>query len=186
MKKRSAHCLMVLLALSLVLGLLSAPVYGESNVGVGGASPTARLNFQINIPTILYLQVGAVGAMVDTVSCNLSNIPGTGPVAMSSSGANPVPVRVATVVGTGQQVNLVADSSTGMTGGGSTIPFNQISFTAGGAFTGNTFNGGAAQVLQTFNGSGDRSGDYTFSYANANYYNAALYNGTVTYTLAFP
>jgi hypothetical protein len=186
MKNRNAHCLMVLLALSLVLGLLSAPVYGESNVGVGGANPTARLNFQITIPTIMYLQVGSPMATVDTVSCTLNNIPGSGPVAMSSSGTNPVPVQVATVVPLGQVVNLTADSSTGMTGGAIPIPFSKITCAATGAFSSYTFNDGAGQVLTSFTNSGNRTGNYAFTYANADYYEATTYTGTVTYTLAFP
>jgi hypothetical protein len=187
MKKRNAHCLMVLLALSLVLGLLSAPVYGESNVATGaGASPTARLNFEIRIPTILYLQVGSAGTgAVDTVSCNLTNIPGTGAVAMTTTG--PSTVRVAAVVPTGQNVRLLANSQTPLTaGGGNNILFSQISCAATGNFTSYTFNDSNAQVLDTFIGSGDRNGIYNFTYANDTFYAAGTYTGTVTYTLASP
>ncbi|MBM4289774.1 MAG: hypothetical protein FJ121_06115 [Deltaproteobacteria bacterium] len=186
MSKRNSHGIMVLLALSLVLGLLSAPVYGESNLGVGaGASPTARLNFEIRIPTILYLQVGSAGAgAIDTVSCDLSNIPGSGAVAMTSTGPNTV--RVAAVVPGTQNVRLLANSQTPLSaGGGNNILFSRISCTANGNFTSYTFNDTDNQVLETFQGSGNRTGTYAFTYANAatDYYPAGTYTGTVTYTL---
>jgi hypothetical protein len=190
MNKRNTHFTKGLLALSLVLvlGLLSGPVYGESNTAVGGTSPTARLNFEIRIPTILYLQVGAVGnGAVDTVSCNLSNIPGSGAVPMTSSGPNTV--RVAAMVPTGQSVRLLANSLTPLSAGaGNNILFSRISCTANGDFTSYTFDDSNAQVLNTFTGSGDRNGTYAFTYANAatDYYPAGTYTGTVTYTLASP
>jgi hypothetical protein len=187
MKKRNAHCLMVLLALSLVLGLLSAPVYGESNVATGaGASPTARLNFEIRIPTILYLQVGSVGTgVVDTVSCDLTNIPGSGAVPMTTTG--PSTVRVAAVVPSGQAVRLLANSQTPLTaGGGNNILFSKISCAASGNFSNYTFNDTNNQVLDTFTGSGNRLGTYAFTYANDTFYATGTYTGTVTYTLASP
>lgn len=177
---------LVLLALLVGLGGGQA-VWAESNLAVGG-SATSRLDFRITIPTILYLQVGTVGAVVDVVSCTLANIPGTGAVAMTSSGTNPVPVRVAALVPAGAAVRLLANSSTSLNfGGGLTpIPFDQISWVATGAFTSGTFNNNAAQVLNTFAGSGNRTGTYAFSYANANYYGTGIYTGRVTYTLSSP
>jgi hypothetical protein len=177
---------LVLLALLVGLGGGQA-VWAESNLAVGG-SATARLDFRVTIPTILYLQVGTVGAVVDVVSCTLANIPGTGAVAMTSSGTSPVPVRVAALVPAGAAVRLLANSSTALNfGGGLTpIPFDQISWVATGAFTSGTFNNNAAQVLNTFAGSGNRTGTYAFSYANANYYGTGIYTGRVTYTLSSP
>jgi len=152
-----------------------------------GAPTSAHLDFRITIPTILYLQVGTVGATVDRVTFAVVNLPGTGPVAGTSSGANPVPVRVAALVGAASTVTLRADSSTALNdGSGHTIPFDQISWTASGNFTGNTFSGTANQQLDQFTGPGNRTGTYTFSYANANYYPTGTYDGTVTYTLSSP
>jgi len=174
--------------LALLVGLGGGQaVWAESNLAVGG-SATARLDFQITIPTILYLQVGTVGGVIDVVSCTLANIPGTGPVAMTSSGANPVPVRAAALVPAGQTVRLLADSSTPLNFGGGLTPinFDQISWVGTGAFASGTFNNNAAQVLNTFTGSGDRNGTYAFSYANLNYYDSGIYTGRVTYTLSSP
>ena len=98
-----------------------------------GGSATARLDFSVTIPTILYLQIGTVGATIDVVSCTLANIPGTGAVAMTSGGTNPVPVRVAALVPAAAAVRLLANSSTALSnGGGGTIPFDQISWAGGG------------------------------------------------------
>ena len=184
MGNKKVHFFMGLLALSLVLGLLSGPALAESNFVVGG-STTARLNFQINIPTILSLQVGSINATVDTVACTLANIPGSGGVAMSSSGANPVPVNVAAVVPAGQAVRLMANSNTPMTNGTENINFDQITCAAVG-FTSYTFNNNAAQPLDSFTGSGLHTGSYAFTYANTLYPGTGTYNGQVTYTLTSP
>jgi hypothetical protein len=187
-RRKSKKFFMGLALLALLVGLGGGQaVWAESNLAVGG-SATARLDFSINIPTILYLQIGTVGAVVDVVSCTLSDVPGTGAKAMTSSGANPVPVRVSAMVGAGAAVRLLANSSTPLNfGGGLTpIPFDQISWVAAGAFASGTFNNNAAQVLDTFAGSGNRTGTYTFSYANANYYDSGIYTGRVTYTLSSP
>lgn len=179
---------MGLAILALLVGLGGSPaVYAESNFAVGG-SATARLDFSIAIPTILYLQVGTVGATVDVVSCTLANIPGTGAVKMTSSGGDPVPVRVAALVPAAATIRLLADSSAALSNGASKIPFDQISWVAGGTggFSSGTFDTNSGQVLNTFTGSGDRTGNYVFSYANKNFYDTGTYTGQVTYTLSSP
>ncbi len=176
---------------TLILGLCLALLFCyagsvKADAGSGPNSAVAHLNFSITIPTILYLQVGSTGAIIDTVSFAVNNIPGTGAVAGTSSGANPVPVRVAALAGAAATVTLTANSSTALTDGTSNIPFSEISWTATGDLTGNTFTGAASQQIAQFTGSGNRTGTYSFSYANANYYPASTYNGTVTYTLSSP
>lgn len=184
---KSKKFFMGLAILSLLVGLGGGQaVRAESNLVVGG-SATARLDFSITIPTILYLQVGTPGAgSIDVVSCTLKDIPGTGAVTMKSSGPNPVPVRVAALVPASQAIQLVADSSTGLKDGTAKIPFSQISWAAGGAFSKGTFEDSTKQVLDTFAGSGDRTGSYSFSYANDTYYGTGTYTGEVTYTLSSP
>lgn len=182
MRKDYKTFILAVLATFLVMGLLSAPALAESNSGA--ASAQARLDFQITIPSILYLQVGTDGAIVDLVSCTLTQTPGTGAVAMTSSGSNPVPVIMRALVASGQTVNLTADSSSGLNGGA--MPFSEISWAAGGVLSNGTFNNGVAQPLYNFAGPGEHIGDYAFSYANANFYPTGTYNGTVTYTLSTP
>ncbi|MCP4669363.1 MAG: hypothetical protein GY849_23775 [Deltaproteobacteria bacterium] len=176
----------------LVLGLVisaflyySGPVHADSDLAVGG-SASVDLDFQIQIPTILFLQVGTIGATIDTISFSVTDIPGTGAVAGASSGANPVPVRAAGFVGSGSTMTLTADSSTALTDGANTIPFSEISWTATGDFAGGTFSDAAAQQLDQFTGPGNRTGTYSFSYDNDTYYPASTYDGTVSYTLSSP
>ena len=173
---------MGLLALSLVLGLLSGPAFGESTTSVTN-STQARLNFQIVIPTILYLQVGSIGqGNIDQFSCTLNKFPGAGSIPMSCAGSSTVPVRVTVLAASGQPVKLTADSSTKM---GGTIPFTEITCAAGGVFSTYTFNNGVL-ALDSFTGSGLRQGTYAFTYANTQYHGTGTYTGQVTYTLASP
>jgi hypothetical protein len=187
MKSRKTGKLFVCLTLlALVLGLGGMPAArAESNLVVGN-NATVHLDFQITIPQILFLQVGTLGATQNVVSCTLSDIPGTGAVAMTSNGANPVPVRAAALVAASAPVRLLANSATPLSNGAATIPFTQISWTGAADFSSGTFSGAAGQVLDAFAGSGDRNGTYTFTYANANYYDVGTYTGEVTYTLASP
>jgi hypothetical protein len=177
---------------TLILGLCFAFLFSyvgsakaESNQS-SGADTTARLDFRITVPTILHLQVGTVGATRDLVTFALVDLPGTGAVAGVSSSANPVPVRVAALVGAASTVTLRADSSTALTSGTSTIPFSEISWTGAGGFANGTFNGTNNQQLDQFTGPGNRNGTYSFSYANNTYYPTGTYDGEVTYTLSSP
>jgi hypothetical protein len=148
-----------------------------------GTPTSAHLDFRVTIPTILYLAVGSTGATIDRVTFTVADLPGTGAVAGSAA----IPVRVAALVGANATVTLRADSSTALSdGGGHTIPFTEISWTASGDFTNNTFTGVNNQQLDQFTGAGNRTGNYTFSYANAGWYPTGTYDGEVTYTLSSP
>jgi len=179
---------------TLILGLCLALLFcyaGSANAMSSSSSGTPTsvyLDFRVTIPTILYLAVGTVGATRDLVTFAVTDLPGTGAVAGASSGANPVPVRVAALVGAAATVTLRADSSSPLTNGSTSIPFTEISWTAAGNFSSGAFSGAAAQQLDQFTGPGNRTGTYAFSYANNNYYPATVapYNGTVTYTLSSP
>jgi len=175
---------LALLALVIILAGGQA-VRAESNLVVGG-SATAHLDFQIKIPTILYLQVGTEGSAPDLVSCELKDLPGTGAVAMKSGSSDSVTVRVAALVPATQKIKLCADSSSGLKGGDSTIKFDQISWKATGEFTEGKFNNLTDQELAVFTGSGNHTGSYAFSYANTEYVAAETYKGQVTYTVSSP
>jgi len=189
MRKRKMSRLLILVLCAAQLFCYVSLANAESSQS-NGAATTARLDFRITIPTVLHLQVGTVGATRDLVTFAVTDLPGTGAVAGVSSGANPVPVRVAALIGPAATVTLRADSSTPLTNGSTTIPFSEISWTAGGSggFTSGAFSGGANQQLDQFTGPGSRTGTYSFSYANTTYYPATVapYNGTVTYTLTSP
>lgn len=177
----------IVVLLTFVVALSGGTVaWAEQKTTVGGPA-SVHLDFQITIPTILQLRVGSTGATINTVSCTLSDVPGTGAVSMTSDGDNPVPVEMRALVPSGQAVTLTADSSTALTAGTSSdIPFTEISWTGGGVLGNGTFSGAAGQLLYTYNSSGARSGTYSFQYANINYYDSGVYQGTVTYTLSSP
>lgn len=187
-RKKSGAIIIGLLALALAVGLgTTKTAWAESDLEIGGGDAKARLDFLISIPTILYLQVGSTGNIIDVIRFKLDDIPGTGEIEGKSSGANPTPVRAAGFVPPGQTMTLTADSSIPLDdGSGNQIPFSKIRWAANGDFSPGTFRGIAGQVLDKFKGSGDRNGDYTFYYANDEYYPAGDYKGRVTYTLSSP
>lgn len=178
----------ILVVMISLIGFLcySSPANAESSSG--GAGPrSVRLDFAINIPTLLFLQVGTAGATVDTITFDVIDVPGTGPVDGIPSGANPVPVRVVSTVNAGNNIILTADSSVPLGDGlGNNIPFNEISWVGSDAFASGSFDGTAAQLLETFTDSSDNRGTYSFAYDNANHYPAGNYLGTVVYTLSSP
>ncbi len=178
----------------LVAGLATAAIFAyagpagaETDWAILGGSPSVDLNFAIDIDTVLLLQVGTDDAVTtDTISFAVDTMPGTGAVAGTSSGANPVPIRVAGLVPDGSTMTLTSNSLADLTDGTNDIPFDQISWAGTGDFSGGTFNGTAAQQIEQYTDSGDRSGTLSFSYANTQYYAAGNYTGTITYTLASP
>jgi len=174
-------------AAAIMLLFMAGIASAESDMAVGGGSAQARLDFQVSIPTILYLRVGSSGATVDVISFDVSDVPGSGEVQGSSSGANPVPVVARGFVPSGSTMTLVADSSTALQDSGkANIPFSEIRWDATGDFSSGRFNDTANQQLDQFTGSGSRSGTYTFYYDNDTYYPASTYTGSVTYTLCSP
>lgn len=168
---------------SLVVGKLA---WAESRLQVGGGSPQARLDFRVTVPTMLYMQIGTVGATVDRITFTLNNIPGTGEVQGTSSGTYPVPVRAAGFLPRGQTMTIRANSSVPLTNGSENIRFDNIRWTATGNFTSSRFTNAANQQVRRWTGSGNRTGTYRFYYDNDEYHGSGTYNGRVTYTLSSP
>ena len=173
---------MLVVGLCLALLFCYAGSAAAESTSSSGAPTSARLDFQITIPTILYLQVGTTGGTIDVVHFPSPGLPPTS-VAADSGAVN---VRVATLTPSGQTVTLVANSSTALSDGTHTIPFTEISWAATGNFTGGTFNGLVGQQLDQWTGPGNRTGTYSFTYGNSTYYSPGAYTGRVTYTLSSP
>jgi hypothetical protein len=172
-----------LLAAFLAVFLLPAAAGAESNVGVGG-STSVQLEFEIEIPTILFLRIGSAGAgSIDTVEFDVGNIPEEQPVVNNTTPA--VTVQVGAIVGSSNSVVLQANSASPLTDGANTIPFSTISWTGSVDFVSGTFGGTTADLIASFTGPGLRQGEFDFSYDN-DYYPPGLYTGTVTYTLSSP
>ncbi|MBM4301088.1 MAG: hypothetical protein FJ121_06110 [Deltaproteobacteria bacterium] len=160
--------------------------WAESAMQLGGAGSQARLQFSVTIPTILYLQVGAEGATVDTISFDAVGLPGTGAVEGYSSGAYPVPVRAVAVVAGNQRVQLTADSSRPLTNGTENINFDNIRLRASGDLQNRNFNNRTDQNMRQWIRSGDRRGTYRFFYDNKETHGPGIYQGQVAFTLSLP
>jgi hypothetical protein len=183
-----------LLAIAAVVAVL--PAQAESNIasGAGALSATAKLNFRVTIPRVLYLRVGtgtdfAPSAVVDRVlfSPAAGNI-GTGTAVagtFEAPAASPLTVRL---LSTGGAPNLsAAGSGTGLTGVGlQTIPWTQITGGTTNAALPNPVIGAAAVPVAAVNGVASYTANWNFNYSNSTELAAGEYNGVVTYTAALP
>ena len=186
-----------LVAVAAVAAAFSAQAESNLNIVSGSnMTATARLNFQVVIPKILYLRVGSgtdfvANNTVDTVGFNLTpaQVATPGPVAGTSNGT-----VTARVVGNGN--TTIALSALGVAGGLASaglpsIPWSAftLSATVGGLANPGIGNGVAGTAVSSAptNGLVDRSGSWTFSYNNAAPIAAGTYGlALVTYTATMP
>ena len=176
----------------------------ESQLVTGAGSATARLDFRVIVPRVLFLGVGtgaaslATNATIDMVTFDYTTNPaavGTGATAGAVTG-NVVPVRV---LGNNGQITLTAATTGALSNGsGDTIPWSEISATTNLAALPSpvipaTGTGAASNVtLSSGTKITDRSANWTFSYANSAVVAPGTYgatvpnNGRVTYTAAMP
>lgn len=189
------------LALALAAPLLAS---AESQLVVGTGNASAKLDFQVIIPRVLFLAVGSGAAgtalanntNVDDVIFDYTTNPaavGTGAVAGAITG-NAVPVRV---VGNNGVIALTATAVGALNNGsGDTIPWSEISATTSDANlpTPAILSGAGVPVpsnVATSTGTKitNRTATWTFGYANSTVIPAGSYgstdgtkNGRVTYT----
>lgn len=199
--------------LALAMALIPASAFAESNfsTGTGSLTATARLDFQIVAPKVLYLQVGAGGpafatsAVVNLLSytvpaASLGN--GTAVAASAASGDLGNGAVTARVVSNGGDVTLTSTTLGALTAnaGADSINFSEIGVAA------TTLNSSVALPSPTFVTGGvspavnlvavnkivNRDARWTFSYLNNNVIAAGTYggvntqNGRVTYTAVTP
>lgn len=195
---KKALLLQSALAVALATPLLAS---AESQLVTGAGNATARLDFRVIVPRVLFLGVGtgatsfATNTTIDTVTFDYSANPaavGTGaPASLITN--NVVPVRV---VGNNGQVTLAASTTGALTNGTTdTIPWSQITATSSQAglpspVIPNTGAGVASNVALTAGTKiTSQTADWTFSYANSAVVPPGTYgttNGRVTYTAAMP
>jgi hypothetical protein len=184
-------CAAALLAL-----LLVQPAHAESTLVSGTGNASARLNFSVVIPRVLFLGVGtmtttpvrATNAAIDTVTFTYTNpaLVGTGAAPTTTTNGS-LPVAV---FGNNGQVTLSVVNPVnlvGSTGNPVVIPFTSISAASDQATLPVPAFGGAA-VLPTLNAGRitNRTANWTFTYANTVSAPADTYAGQVTYTAAMP
>ena len=169
----------------------------ESNFVTGAGSANARLDFQITIPRVLYLQVGTgslptndttVNSMTATVPA--ANLGDSTPVAFSAAS---IPVRV---VGNNGVVALTVTTAGALSNSaGDTISFATITGSSDAAalpHPGPFVDGGtstSANVTVTAGKITDRTANWSYTYSNTAVVPAGTYGGTggtnnsrVTYT----
>jgi hypothetical protein len=198
-------------AVALAVAALSSPAAVQAaSQFVTAAQPeaSANLDFRVEIPAVLYLQVGTGtfqgnNTTIDRVDFQLSALeasnPGGDPVAATATsgdqGDGEVSVRV---FGNNGTVTLNSTANT-LASGSDSIPWNEIEVTvAAGGPPGNpqTIPHGAfspdgaiaPQALSTNPGGKvtNLQSTWTYSYANSAQYAPGVYTGRVTYTASMP
>lgn len=162
----------------------------ESDLTVGTGNATARLDFSVIIPRVLFLGVGTgAGTLTDNATIDALTFDYTasgGTVGNNTaSAAQGVTVRV---VGNNGQVSIgAAGSGTGLVSGTDTIPWTQIVSSSSDATNFNVpaVGGSASPVLSTGRVT-NRSATWNYSYANASVVGSGTYTGRITYTASMP
>jgi hypothetical protein len=176
---------------------------------------TARVDFQVTIPKILYLRVGtgssyATGVLTTVGTIDLltfapaAGVVGNGTaVAANAGGDAGVGIETAAIVSNSGDVTLIASTVGALTDGaaGDTIAFSQITTAAAGNSAGYTLlsapvlaNGASAPIVLTAGAPKVIKADakWTYSYANTTTPPAGTYGGVVannsrvTYTATMP
>lgn len=198
---KKALLLKTVLAVAMATPLLAS---AESQLITGATgSASARLDFRVIIPRVLFLGVGtgaaglANNSTIDMVTFDYT----TNPAAVGTAGAaagvvsgNVVPVRV---LGNNGQISLTATPIGTLTNGTETLPWSDITATTSLAALPSPIipaNGTGAAVNVTISSGTritDRSANWTFSYANSapaapGTYGGTATNGRVIYTAAMP
>lgn len=170
----------------------------ESQLVIGAGSASARLDFRVVIPRVLFLSVGTGNALplanngtVDTLTfdytANAADV-GSG----TASAGQSVNVRVR---GNNGQITLAAATTGALTNAtGDTIPWSEIAGTSDQATLPSpalplTGTGATSNVALNAGKVTDRTATWTFRYANTAVVPPGTYgttNGRVTYTAAMP
>lgn len=209
MNNRSSRKLLAL-SLALIAAGAAGAARAESNfqTGSGALTATARVDFQITIPKILFLQVGTGTLFTNVATINLIDF--TVPAA-SIGNATPVTASLAsgdlgsgvvTAVVRGNNGNITLNATTPgaiSNGSGDSINWTEITTTAAANTTGTVLaaptlvNGASANVtLTAVNKVVNQDAKWTYKYANSavvppgTYGGVGVNNGRVTYTASLP
>jgi hypothetical protein len=175
---------------------MAKPVHAESTLTAGAGDASARLNFSVVIPRILFLGVGtmtttparATNATVDTVAFTYTN------PALVGTGAAPNTTTNGTVAvslfGNNGQVTLSVTNPANLLGSAGntvTIPFTSITAaTSAATLPVPAFGGTSVQPTLSGGRITNRTANWTYTYANTVSAPADTYSGQVTYTAAMP
>lgn len=204
MVAKTSFVLTVAVAAALISPLASA----ESNfqTGTGTLTATARLDFQITIPRILFLQVGTGTAFAANPTIDLVSFAPTAAQIATPTAVASTPASVAArLVGNGGPIALTATTTGPLTTGttGETISWAQISATSSSALTHPALVDGAPGAASSYGTAAAKvtnlTANWTFTFTPpaippaAGVYGAAvagaaasLNNGRVLYTATMP
>ena len=187
-----------LIALAAVAAAVAAPLsaHAESDintVSAAGQSASARLNFRVTVPKVIYLQVGTGTAFTDVTTVDeVAFVLTAGQVTTPGAVAGSAGVT-ARILGNGGNVSLTALGAAGGLANApmsASIPWSAISGSSSNASLPHPAIGngvaGAASSLTATAGIVNQTASWTFSYANAATVAAGDYTGQVTYTAALP
>ena len=186
-----------------VLAVLPLAANAESNTVTTG-SANARLDFQVTIPRVLMLQVGAANSAIDQINFDMSATPGNvgNGVAVAGTGGDLTGGAVtAKVLGNNGNVALVATSGGPLKNAtGDSISYSEITTTPTTLNTATVLaaptlaDGASSSVtLTAVNKIVAQDAKWTFKYKNTNPVAPGVYggsaaggNGRVTYTASMP
>lgn len=205
-------------AAALAAALASPWAAAESNINTAAgpnSTATARLDFTVVIPRVLYLQVGTGTpltsvATVDSLSFNPAAASLGNGTAVAGTGGDAGPGKVTVrVLGNNGDIGLTAAITGQLSNGTQTIPWSDLQITTAAAVTPaagftataiphpaipstTTASTGAATAITSTNKVVAQEGTWTFKYANTSVYAAGTYgatvanNGRITYTATLP
>ncbi len=198
------------LSLALIAAGLCGAARAESNfqTGAGALTATARVDFRITIPRILFLQVGAGTLYANNTAIDLidfvvpaANIGNATPVVATAASGNLGNGTVTAIVrGNGGNIGLTSVATGALSNGaGSSINWSEITTSAAALTTATVLtpptlaNGTSANVPLTAVGSVvNQDAQWTYRYANSAIVPAGTYggvntnNGRITYTATLP
>lgn len=176
-----------LIALAAVAAAFSAHAESNISTGAGALTATARLDFRVIVPKVLFLQVGtgtafAANPVVDRVDFTLTAAQAA-TVGSTVAGISTGGTVNARVLGNGGTVTFGAvGTAGGLTNGAQTIPWADIVPTAtGGTLIHPAISGGTSALAATA-GVVNSSTVYSFNYTSSSVVAAGTYNGQVVYT----
>jgi hypothetical protein len=165
-----------------VLLMLTADAWAR-RIEATNTSAEVELELRLYIPSIVSVQIGTAGKVVDTVAFYAKESPLRMPVVRSD--VNP-PIIITS--NTPQGATLLVDSSAGLKSDDNIIPLSVICWKGTEDLSGSEgcFDGSTNQRLRSFPGKGSWKGSYIFEYKNSSKYPPGTYTGRITYTLTTP
>lgn len=180
----------LLLKSALAMALAVPMLASAESERVSSGTASARLNFEVKIPRVLFLGVGTgasgltANATIDTLVFDYTNTPaavGTG----TDSATQGVDVRV---LGNDGQITLAAaGSGSGLVNGAEVIPWSEILATSNDQtnLAVPTVGGTATPLLNSTKVT-SRTATWNYAYSNTNVVAPGTYTGQITYTASMP